>query len=103
ALELLLLVGPIPMLTVAVTEGSWFQAITAGLATAMGCVVYAEIVSLTYRSHKPLDNFLMPFAVLMDIYIRHESMWRYEFGEVTWKGRNICMPVMRVIPRFPKA
>ncbi|HWT55476.1 MAG TPA: glycosyltransferase family 2 protein [Candidatus Microsaccharimonas sp.] len=101
-LELLVLVGPIPMLAVAIINGLWIQTMLAGLAAGMGCVVYAEVVGVAYRSHKLLDPLLLPFAVLINVYIRHESMWRYEFGEVTWKGRNVCMPVMRVIPRLPK-
>lgn len=100
--ELLLLLGPIPMLAAAVVHGLWLQAIITGLAAATVCVVYAEVTSVTYHSHRFTDIFLAPLAVLYDIYIRHESMWRYEFGEVTWKGRNVCLPVMRVVPRLPK-
>jgi hypothetical protein len=29
-------------------------------------------------------------------------MWQYEFHEVLWKGRNVCLPVMRIIPNLPK-
>jgi glycosyltransferase involved in cell wall biosynthesis len=37
-----------------------------------------------------------------DIGLLNYSMWRYEFREVIWKDRNICVPVMRVIPKFPR-
>jgi hypothetical protein len=29
-------------------------------------------------------------------------MWQYEFGEVIWKDRNICIPIMQVVPELPK-
>ncbi len=43
-----------------------------------------------------------PISVLVEIWLLHLSMWKYEFGVVEWKQRNICIPVMQVIPRLPK-
>jgi hypothetical protein len=40
--------------------------------------------------------------VAYDMAILHYSMWQYEFSEVDWKGRNICVPAMHVIPHLPK-
>ncbi len=40
-------------------------------------------------------------AVMTEIAILHYSMYKYEFSEVYWKGRNICYPVMRAIPHLP--
>ncbi len=34
-------------------------------------------------------------AVIADIYYMHFSMYRYEFGRVLWKGRDVAAPVMR--------
>jgi glycosyltransferase involved in cell wall biosynthesis len=48
-----------------------------------------------------LVNF--PVEVLTEIYLTNLSMLRYEFGSVEWKDRNVCIPVMHVIPRLPKA
>lgn len=42
-----------------------------------------------------------PFAALSDVVLLHYSMWKYEFSEVDWKGRNVCVPVMHVIPNLP--
>lgn len=41
-------------------------------------------------------------AIIADLALLHYSMYKYEFSEVYWKGRNVCYPVMRVIPRLPK-
>jgi glycosyltransferase involved in cell wall biosynthesis len=42
-----------------------------------------------------------PLMVIVDIYNLHYSMWKYEFSTVEWKGRNVCIPAMQVIPRLP--
>ncbi len=44
----------------------------------------------------------VPLMALYDVGILHYSMWRYEFSTVDWKGRNICVPAMHVIPHLPK-
>lgn len=43
-----------------------------------------------------------PFAVALDLVALHISMWRYEFGEIEWKGRKVCEPAFEVIPRLPE-
>jgi hypothetical protein len=42
-----------------------------------------------------------PFAVLTDVALLHYSMWKYELSTVEWKGRNVCVPVMHVVPHLP--
>jgi glycosyltransferase involved in cell wall biosynthesis len=44
----------------------------------------------------------LPVIVIYDLIIMFYSMWRYEFLTVDWKGRNICVPAMHVIPQLPK-
>jgi glycosyltransferase involved in cell wall biosynthesis len=56
---------------------------------------YAVLTKVTYEKFIPIAMFLLPFAVIYDIWILNYSMWSYEFKEVIWKGRNICIPVMR--------
>ncbi len=102
ATEFGLLLTPLIICFVAVLQQHWMLAIITGSAQVVESLIYAQIIDFTYRRHLLRGLWLLPAAVLADIYIRHESMWRYEFGEVTWKGRNICLPVMRVIPRFPR-
>jgi glycosyltransferase involved in cell wall biosynthesis len=34
-------------------------------------------------------------CILLDIWYLHRSMYRYEFGEVHWKGRDVARPAMR--------
>ncbi len=43
-----------------------------------------------------------PIVVLIDFVALHISMYRYEFGEVIWKGRNVTTPAMHVYPHLPE-
>jgi hypothetical protein len=36
--------------------------------------------------------------VTFEILLYHWSMLQFEFGEVNWKGRNVCYPIMETIP-----
>lgn len=66
----------------------------AGLATL--CIVAAhELIALTTKVNNWLSGLLTaPIAVLTDVFLLNYSMLRYEFSEVLWKGRNVCIPVM---------
>lgn len=65
-------------------------------------VMYAAVVTLTYRVTLTRSLILLPFAVLFDIGLLNYSMLRYEFFSVEWKGRNVCIPVMRVVSKLPE-
>lgn len=44
-----------------------------------------------------------PAAALLDLAVIHVSLWRYEFGDINWRGRSAVEPVMQVekhLPRF---
>jgi hypothetical protein len=101
AAELLALAGPYVGLVWAVINRRWELAVLYGAACLVLNVFYAHVVRLTYRRFLLRGLWLEPFAVLYDIGLLNYSMLRYEFGEVLWKGRNVCIPVMRVIPHLP--
>ena len=44
-----------------------------------------------------IDGWFLPLVLLQEITTQVSSMLQYEFAEVTWKGRNVCYPV--VAPR----
>lgn len=62
---------------------------------------YFMIVKLTYRKVLWRGAWLLPFAAIYDICLLNYSMWQYEFREVIWKDRNVCVPVMRTYPKLP--
>lgn len=75
---------------------------TLGITVMLLSYSYGAVLSITYGKTMLRGIWLMPVAVLYDLALLHVSMWKYEFSEVVWKGRNVCIPVMRVIPHLPE-
>lgn len=59
--------------------------------------IYGRMVSLTYRRTMILGYLILPFAAIYDLALLNYSMWCYEFKEVIWKDRNVCIPVMNAV------
>lgn len=66
------------------------------------CAVYFYVTYITYREKFILSILLLPIAVLYDLSILNLSMWLYEFKEVLWKERNVCIPIMQTYGKLPK-
>lgn len=64
---------------------------------ALWCAVF-----INHHRHAGLTGLLFLPAIITDIVLLHYSMYKYEFSEVFWKGRDVSAPVMRVYPRLPK-
>lgn len=79
----------------------WF-AILSGTTSLLLILWYIIVVSLVYRKFAFLSMFALPFAVVHDVAVLNYSMLKYEFSVVLWKGRNVCVPVMRVEPKLPE-
>lgn len=101
-LEVLLLVAPF----VVAIFGYWWHipAFAVDLAiVSSGLLVALNTGIAASTSRRWLHGvWSFPFAVLTDIVLLNYSMWQYEFSEVIWKGRNVCIPVMRATPYLPK-
>jgi hypothetical protein len=63
--------------------------------------VHMYITASTNRDALWLSPFNFFFAVVFDVVALNASMYLYEFREVNWKGRNVCVPVMHVVPKLP--
>lgn len=59
------------------------------------------IVHITSPVHTLIAVFNLPITILVELGLGITSMLKYEFSAVEWKGRNVCIPVMHVIPRLP--
>jgi hypothetical protein len=109
--ELVMLLTMAELLTLILPPAFWIASfatpelrILAGLSglTSLTLVIwYMVIVSLVYRRFVFLSIFALPFAVIHDVAVLNYSMLKYEFSVVLWKGRNVCIPVMRVEPKLP--
>lgn len=75
--------------------------VLAGVASLVLILTYEMAVLSTKVNTWWFGLFGQPLAALTDIGLVHYSMSRYEFSTVAWKGRNICIPVMHVVPHLP--
>jgi chlorobactene glucosyltransferase len=96
------LVLPLILLLGALISRAWLVSVFLLPGYLLTNIMYSKIVNLTYRKFILQGLWLLPIAALYDIGILNYSMWQYEFREVIWKGRNVCIPLMRVIPGLPK-
>lgn len=97
------LIGPL----VLVVAGFW---VSVGLVAQLSAAVAGTFLLAAYgmMSHSTRVQrwwtapLAFPFAVVSDIALVHYSMYKYEFSIVEWKGRNICVPAMHVVPHLPR-
>lgn len=75
--------------------------VLAVAASVLLAVAYAMTAVLTRVNTLAFALVAFPVVVLIDLYIAQRSMWLYEFAEVIWKGRNICIPVMHTYSQLP--
>ncbi|HSX47868.1 MAG TPA: glycosyltransferase family 2 protein [Patescibacteria group bacterium] len=93
--ELIVLLGPFLMLVYSVVGNHSLILIISYINSILLCYLFFSFVKLTYQRSLIRGIFLMPLAGLFDICLLNYSMYKYEFSEVVWKGRNVCLPVMR--------
>lgn len=98
----LLLAGPFVVFVFLVTGDLDFPYVVLGaLPVLLLTTSHMLIAFFTNPAAAWLAPVNFPFAVVLDLIALHISMWRYEFGDVQWKGRNVCEPVMHVYPSLP--
>ncbi|QQS19571.1 glycosyltransferase family 2 protein [Candidatus Saccharibacteria bacterium] len=101
--ELFFFIGPfvgLPVSFLLPHTGAYF-AIWFGAVLAVELMYY--LIAVQTKLNSAWVAFVTaPFGFAADVVMLHISMLRYEFGTVNWKGRNVCIPVMRVEPRLPK-
>lgn len=74
----------------------------AGLTTLCLIYVHRKIMAAWGVQQVSLALALFPLVVVLEVFVTWLSMWRYEFSRVDWKGRDICIPVMRHYKQLPK-
>lgn len=90
---LTVLVLPFAVLIGCLATRHWPLFFVSLITSALLVSFYTRIVTLTYRRFLWRSLWLLPFAALYDVGLLKYSMWRYEFRDVIWKGRNVCLPV----------
>ncbi len=92
-------VGPFILIFTAPNNAVRALSLTAAMLITATHVV---ITVATNRAAVWLAPFTAVFSIILDLIALNTSMYLYEFREVYWKGRNVCVPVMQTIPKLPK-
>jgi glycosyltransferase involved in cell wall biosynthesis len=74
----------------------------AGLTVCLYVAVYYHLAKAWRVKNTATMAAGFVAAVLLEFWLIHYSMYRYEFSSVNWKGRNICIPVMQTYRHLPK-
>lgn len=76
------------------------DALSALAVISVACFTYTHVTILRRTSPRGwlggLINF--PLLIMQEMLLFNWSMLLFEFGEVTWKGRNICYPIIQAVP-----
>lgn len=103
ALEICVLLFPFILYVHGLNDHTGLVFITAEILCILLIIMFAQVMNITYRKFLWRSVWLYPFAAIYDVMLLNYSMYRYEFSTVDWKGRNVCIPVMDVIPHLPSA
>jgi hypothetical protein len=93
--QLVILFVPYVLFIASLFEHSWIALALSAINIVLLTLLYSQIVQTTFQHFLFRSLWVLPFAALYDAFILQYSMWRYEFREVIWKGRNVCIPIMQ--------
>lgn len=92
-----------------------FVSLLYGIMTLHGLIILLSVITIGYlllihlyvtglmhKNQRTIAILSYPSAVITELIVCVYSMWAYEFSEVIWKGRNVCMPVLRGNLTLPK-
>ncbi len=75
--------------------------VLAGVACLLLIVTHVSIMQVSSPTQTFIAVFNLPFAAGVELVLGFTSMIKYEFSTVDWKDRNVCIPVMHVVPHLP--
>lgn len=99
--ELVLFVLPALILISALWQGFGLVQMLAGVAYLCVILTHVVIVQVSDPANVLVAIFNFPIVAAIELYLGLRSMIQYEFSTVIWKDRNICVPVMHVVPHLP--
>jgi glycosyltransferase involved in cell wall biosynthesis len=92
-LEVSLFILPLALLVVDICDKLWPEFAISFLSLIGVLYISQEILRLTYQGINLFYSRIAFIAVVLDVALLNYSMWQYEFNEVIWKGRNVCLPL----------
>ena len=99
--QLSMVLGPFAVLIWGLGSGFGLVQLLAGVACVLLIATHVSIVYVSNPGNVPVALVNFPIAAAMELAYGLISMYQYEFSVIDWKGRNICIPVMHVVPKLP--
>lgn len=85
------LLVPVLGLIEAITTQQYTLSVVLGvIATSLWWISHLILVTRVNPSGWFLAIFNLPIMIVVEVYLSLTSMFKYEFGKISWKGRNIC-------------
>jgi hypothetical protein len=101
-IELIIFFSPLIMLIVGIRSDDSLAITVSSVAIAMLVIINLYISYLTVEKTWFVGLVSLPFLIMEEWYVLIRSMLAYEFGDVRWKERNICLPMLAVEKELPK-
>lgn len=98
-IEFTLYIAPIAVFIYGLVDERWLLAVISFVSMVLAALLLFVISRQTYNRNILTSLIFYPLVFTYDLSLGLYSMWLYEFDEVIWKGRNVCIPVMKVIPQ----
>ena len=95
-------IAPLMLLIAGFASGNMFIMVISAISIVILACANALLVKSTLRTLWLLQLFTFPALAFIDSYIALRSMFAYERGNVVWKDRNICLPMLKVEKSLPK-
>ncbi len=73
---------------------SWMVLALSCLAYVLFAFNFSWLYRLIYGKSSLMSFIAWPYVIVADLWLMHLSMYKYELGEVVWKGRSISSSVM---------
>ena len=101
AFELLCIIGVLPVLAFSVYKHYNITEAVSAVTVVLQMLLLA-VLTKAYTRHNLILHILQGFFTApLDIWLILKSLYTYEFQEMYWKERNVCLPVMHVAPSLP--
>jgi glycosyltransferase involved in cell wall biosynthesis len=97
-LEFAVITLPFILLIQALIDTDWISMLISLTSASLITWWYGLLLKTTYGRVPFLALPAVVILGLFDAFALNYSMWRYEFKEVIWKDRNVCIPLMHQQP-----
>lgn len=101
-INIFLLLGPFWMALLFIFMSQWLMFLSEIVIIYLLFACHWQILKKIVENLSFKMLIKLPMAFGGELLVGYTSMFSYEFADVYWKTRNICLPQMHVYPSLPK-